>query len=451
MPRNLKNVTLWVPFLTCLLVCLAINPASGAKAKCWHVYPSMTRLAIQAIVAGASNGDTVLFHAGTYDWSDAPLVHRWESTGAINIVDKTLKLQGEANVVLLGHPSIDGTGGDALGVNAFQIIDLDMNNDVTFDRLNFQTFLRGIGCGFISYHDPENAYEIAEPNARNLTITNCTFSDIHRDAISISYIGGNVLIQNNSMSVARVGLFCSWYWSADHLAWQPEDTYIQLLDNDIASPRSGLYFGQTKNVIVINNKISGPLYGIDMAGTDNGAFIAANLLSNCLECISIYGIANGAVVERNEMKNVTEYGIWLEGDDCHDNTISKNLIEMVASSWCGIGSSANNNYYGQNKIRGTGSTAINLYTGGLGSAYKETLQANNINNFTPDICHFFLGPMTHDNLIVGSGMGTNTYYDLGTNNRITGVTPLPGGIGQHIIDAIHLRNEKLKQAREVIH
>jgi hypothetical protein len=48
-------------------------------------------------------------------------------------------------------------------------------------------------------------------------------------------------------------------------------------------------------------------------------------------------------------------------------------------------------------------------------------------------------------------MESNTYIDNGLNNRITGVTPLPGGIGEDLSDAIHLRNEELKEAKLYIH
>ena len=205
MAKNFKSLALWGPFLACFLVCLTINPASGAKAKCWHVYPSMTRLVIQATIDGASNGDTILFHAGTYDWSDTPLSQKDTNTGAIQIIDRSLKIKGEEGTLLIGPQSNDLPYPvlSQEGVNAFNITDLGLDNDVVFDRLSFQTFLRGIRCGF-GTEDPYNA--VTEPNMRNLTITNCTFSDIHRDAISISHIGGNVLIQGNDFSVHRRGI-----------------------------------------------------------------------------------------------------------------------------------------------------------------------------------------------------------------------------------------------------
>jgi hypothetical protein len=69
-----------------------------------------------------------------------------------------------------------------------------------------------------------------------------------------------------------------------------------------------------------------------------------------------------------------------------------------------------------------------------------------VNKFTPDICHFYLGYPTNDNLIVGSGMGHNTYIDYGYNNRITGVMPMTGGIGQELSEVVKERNEELQEA-----
>ena len=453
MPKNFKSLALWMAFLACFLVCMAINPVSGAKAKCWDVYPSWTRLSIQATVDGASNGDTILFHAGTYDWSDTPLSQKDMNTGAIQVIDKSLKIKGEKGTLLIGPQSNDLPDPvlSQEGVNAFNIIDLGLDDDVVFDHLSFQTFLRGIRCGF-GNEDPIDP--VVEPNMRNLTIANCTFSDIHRDAISISYIGGNVLIQNNDMTCKRIAVFCDWYWSLNHQAWQPENTCIRILDNNIIidknSPRanSGLYFQQTTNVIVMKNKISAPS-GIDMGGT--GAVISGNSLTDCLQGMDLYLGPHGMVIEQNELKNIADYGIRLHSTDSQGNIVRNNSLVMADTSWAGIVSNANNNYYGQNKISGTGGTAFYLFSSDWGSAYKETLQANNVDNFIPTYCHFYLGPSTHDNLIVGSGMDHNTYDDYGYNNRITGVTPLAGGIGQDIIDAIHRRNEESKQARKVIY
>jgi len=40
-------------------------------------------------------------------------------------------------------------------------------------------------------------------------------------------------------------------------------------------------------------------------------------------------------------------------------------------------------------------------------------------------------------------MGQNTYFDLGYNNRITGATPMAGGIGQDLSEAVKETNEEL--------
>jgi hypothetical protein len=445
-----KKLLVFVSFFVLILLfadsaSIALNsPAIGIV---WDVNPSMSRSYIQGVIDAASSGDTIFFHAGTYDWSNTPLSSKWDNTGAIVITDKTLTIKGETGTCLIGPESVDGTGGNAQGVNAFRIIDLDTNNDVTFDRLSFQTFLRGISCGYLSYHDPISGNEIFLPNVRNLTVKNCTFSEIPRQSIAISNIGGNVLVQNNVLVASYVPVFVDWYWSPGNSAWQPENTCIRILDNDVTSGQMGLIFQQGTNVNVTNNKISAR-DGITM--DSRGAVIAGNSLTDCFSGMDLWGGLHGAVIERNELTNIADYGIQLYAS-CQGNIVSKNKLKMSATSWGGIVSNANNNFYGQNSIWGTGSTAFYLYGDSSGSANHETIQANNVDNFAPSWCHFCLDPLTHDNLIIGSGMDHNTYWDDGANNRITGVTLLPGGIGQDLSDAIHLRNEQLKQAKKVIY
>lgn len=448
-------------FIFFLVISSMIILISGNISGAVHdVYPSMTRTEIQALVDSASDGDTIFFHAGTYDWSDTPLAERVENIGAINIIDKTLTIKGEEGAILIGRESEHGTTMEARGVNAFHIKDLDTNNDVTFDGLTFQTFLRGVRSGYIvNYPHPPEVDDISIPNLRNLTVKNCIFLDIHRDAVSIGHIGGNVLIQNNDMSADRWGFFLSWYWSEGHMAWQPEDTYIRFLENNISAGFGGLGIWQTTNVIVKQNIIECETKGINMGYTRNGAVISDNSLANCLYGISIFGYwryegefeAKGAVVEKNKLYDITHDGIRFYGDACYENTVSKNEIHMAPISITGIYSVGHDNYYGQNKISGSGWIAFCLgHSGSSIIPYNETLQANNVNQYTPtEYWHYYLHFGTHDNLIIGSGMGHNTYVDNGYNNRIIGVTPMAGGIGQELSDAINERNEELKEAREI--
>lgn len=447
--------------ISSLIILISGDLAIAKKGTKWHVYSWMELDAIQALVDGAADGDTIYFHAGTYNWSEAPMSERAENTGAINIIDKTLTIKGEEGAVMIGRESVDGAGDGATGVNAFHVEDLDTNNDVTFDGLTFQTFLRGVSSGYTdNYPPPPGEDDISVPNLRNLTVKNCVFSDIHRDAISISYIGGNVLIQDNDMSANRHGLFLSWYWSEGHTTWQPEDTYIRFLENNVVAGSYGLGIWQTTNVIVKQNTIECNLTGMVIDWTREGAVISDNTLFNCNYGIVIYGDfrngvefeAEGAVVEKNELSHMRIHGITLYGDACYGHTVSKNKINMEQGSEAGIFTRANDNYFGQNNISGSGLFAFLLSQSIIDdetAAYHETLQANNVNKFSADACHFYFGDGTHDNLIVGSGMEYNTYYDGGTNNRITGAMPMAGGIGRDLSETIKKRNEELREARKI--
>ncbi len=432
---------------------LFLTSGSQASAVTWDVFPTMTRLEIQAVVDSASDGDTICFHPGFYDWSDAPVIFKGYSSGAINIIEKSLILKGENGTLIFGPDSINGTSDNAYGANAFHVIDLDIDNDVTFDNLNFQNFLRGIA---VSYSTLLPEGYIAEPNARNIAVKNCTFTDIHRDAISLSNVRGDVLIQNNEMSAERMGMFIDWVWSRNG-DWQPEDTYVQILGNKINSVSRGIYLSMTTNVAVMSNEIECEGIGIHNNRTRKGTVIAENSLFNCFSGIRINGgwssgvkyEAEEAVVEKNELVDMQVYGIVLVGNACSNHTVSKNDIHMLLGSTAGIFTRSYSDYFGQNKITGSGWTAFYLRGGPSFWAHHETLHANNVNQFTPDKCHFYLGFSTHDNLIVGSGMGHNTYVDDGYNNRITGAMPMTGGIGQDLSDMIKERNEELQEAGKI--
>jgi parallel beta-helix repeat protein len=431
-----------------------------AIAETWDVYPAMTRVAIQAVVDSASDGDSIYFQAGTYDWSNAPLTVR----GAINVIEKSLIIKGEPDTIIVGRESVDPTGTDPEGVNAFYVQDLDLDNDVTFDGLNFQTFLRGIKASYITI--PPGEHYFAEPNARNITVKNCTFSDIHRDAISLSNVRGNILIQNNEMQTGRMGMFIDWYWSENNEDWQPEDSYVQILGNKINSNGWGIYLAMTTNVVVKQNTISCERIGIWNNYARKGTVVSENSLFNCFAGIRIFGSweygtkyeAEGAVIKRNKLIDISGLGIVIAGDASFGHTVSNNEIHMAPGSRVGIYTCAHDSYYGQNKISGSGNYAFLLDqenyipSGGfIAYAHHETLQANNVSQFSPYWRHFYLYYGTHDNLVVGSGMGLNTYFDNGYDNRITGATPMAGGIGQDLSEAIKERNEELKEARIIQH
>ena len=463
--KSISRFSAFILAISWLMILMSSHVSFAQNGTAWDVYPWMTRTEIQAVIDSAFDGDTVYFHAGTYDWSDAPLMKRGDNGGAVNIIEKTLVILGEQGAVIQGRGSLDPTGGYPEGVDAFYIQDLDLDNDVTFDGLCFQTFLRGITASYISVVNIAEDSYIIEPNARNITVKNCSFSDIHRDAISISHVGGNVLIQNNDISAARMGSFFDWYWSDSHTAWQPEDTFIYFLDNnvDVNSGSDGVYFCMTTNTVVNDNTIQNAKYGIGLVYTRNGAVVSKNSVYNCYQGIHIRGVlpngvefeAEGVVVERNILYGIRDKGIAITGNAAYGHTISKNKIHMIpmieGDEGLGILTVGHDDYFGQNKISGSGNHAFCLWhTGDLTPAHHEVMHANNVDRFVPRYCHFYFGPYTHDNLVIGSGMDHNSFGDDGYNNIIKGVTPMTGGIGQALRDAIADRNEALKEARKVL-
>jgi hypothetical protein len=77
---------------------------------------------------------------------------------------------------------------------------------------------------------------------------------------------------------------------------------------------------------------------------------------------------------------------------------------------------------------------------------SEIFQANDVDKFIPRRAHFYLNDLTYDNLILGSGIGPVTYEDHGTNNRITGITPMKGGVGENLKE---LHSEAIEAANDL--
>jgi parallel beta-helix repeat protein len=457
--------------ISCLIFLISSHLSFAQNGTTWDIYSWMSRPQIQAMVDGASDGDTIFFHAGTYDWSSAPLTKRGDNEGAINIIDKTLVIKGEWGTVLQGRASNDPAGEYPEGVNAFYIQDLDLNNDVTFDSLLFQSFLRGVAASYITDATTSGSvFYIIEPNARNITVKNCAFIDIHRDAVSIAHAGGNVLIQHNYMSAWRMGSYFDWYWGKDHTAWQPDDTFIHFLDNyvDVNGGFDGIYFHKTTNIVVKNNTVENSKYGIGIISTRNGAVVSRNTVFDCFQGMYIRGLfrdgiefeAVGAVVEKNNFYAIRDIGIAISGNASFGHTISKNKIHMVPTladhMGLGVLSIGHDDYFGQNKISGEGNHVFCLWHTTnpdlvpQAFAHHEIMHANNVDLFAPVYCHFYFGPDTHDNLVIGSGMDHNSYWDDGYDNRIKGVTPMPEGIGEELREAIQKRNEELKEAKQIL-
>lgn len=411
----------------------------------WDVYPAMDRLAIQAVVNSASNGDTIYFHAGEYDWSRAvPIYPRWANEGAINIIDKTLTIKGEPGNLIKGpdSPIIDGW---RWGLHAFQVLDEDTDNDVTFVGLNIQHFMRGL-CVSHNIADVPNVTEYSVPNARNVTITDCAISDIANQPILLCDVTGNILIQNNQISQCARGIWLV-YRGPDFAYWQPDKSSVSISGNIFTSCRDwGIYAERTKNSRFENNSISttpdpDPLlltYGIYVGGAKKGTVISANSISNYKYGICVQGwssppdsaVAENMVIDKNKVSCVSPdwcNGIRLDYDLSSGHMVTRNEINLTSTDGVGIYSEVNHSLYRQNKISGTGRVAIRLggqvHSGGYPAyAHHELFLANDVSTFAPSGPHYRLDDGTHDNTIVGSEKSPWTYKDFGVNNLIIGGT-----------------------------
>ncbi len=418
-------------FILILLLCNNL-----ILAKILDIFPTMSRLEIQQIFDTSSDHDKILFHSGEYDWSEMPLHGRAENDGAIKIIDKTLKIIGESNVILIGPDSMNSTSTEARGVNAFYIQDLDYNNDILFDNLIIKNFLRGI-CSF--YNPDINQYpDEFISNCRNLTVQNCNFVDIHRSGISTSGVKGNIFIRNNYICGEKYGILLDWYWIQNHSDWQPKRSNIKIFNNEILHSGDfqysiGIIVMNSNHPIIKGNFIKDRFYGIYIRGLLKKGNFTHNSLLNSYYGIMIEGMywyetllgSNNININKNQFLNTGFIGISLYGDECCNNIIENNNIEMSENSFAGIYTEAHDNYYFYNSISGLGKYSLYLtkndYTahGGIFAyAHNEVFEFTNVENFIPDYSHFYLDHGTYNNSICNTIPVSFTYLDYGTNNNI---------------------------------
>lgn len=461
-----------------LFLLFAIVPSAAQKSKVrptvWHVYPAMDRLDIQAVVNNASNGDTVYFHAGTYDWSEAPIYPRYANEGAINIIDKTLTIKGEPGNLIKGpdSPTIDGT---MWGIHAFHVLDEDTNNDVTFMGLNIQHFMRGV----VAFHNFGALPDIPEytiPNARNVTVINCAITDIARQGIVVDDATGNISIEHNTLSQCAAAGIWVLYSGRDGTYWQPDKSTINVSGNKITSSSlvgMGIYAGRTKNFRVENNSIAtlSPSiwsFGICVEGAKKGTVFSSNFVSNYRMGIAVGGLsalgsqpsweAENVVVDRNKVSCVSPYGCYgiiLDGDLSSGHTVRRNEINLISTGGIGIYSDGNHSFYGQNKISGSGWVAVCLsgadYSGGSGLptyAHHESFLGNDVSKFIPSEAHYYLDTWTHENKIFGFGKSPWTYKDYGIDNFIIGGTNITGTTAQALGVFSEVGKKHLNEFRE---
>ena len=455
---------LWI-----LLVILA-TAGSALAAKTWNVKPGMMRTDIQQIVDLAGDNDRILFHRGEYDFSDGPFTLPTEDTGAIVIRDKSLTLRGLPGAVIVGAPSEIGPDGfGSRGITAFFVNNPAADKSVTFENLELRSFLVGIlTCH--SNQDPANY--IAYANLDNLTVSSCTFSDIHRTVISACMVQGNVSVNDNIIDALRLGIVLKndstdfnphdgvlqikgnriahhrggIYVFYHRNNYQPQNTLLEIDGNDIDGQSSfangfGIFLGCCRTALVRANTVRGTNTAIDLHGALAGTIVEKNTVQNCSWGIHLYGLkgisgqfeTSNTLVTGNELSGITDFGIFAGGEVCYDNRIMENRIVMASGPLyytSGLVSEGHGNLFAANEISGVAGHACTLstydyvdYGGSVVSAYNETFLDNQVGGMAPLHSHYYLSEGTHDNQLTGLCPEQATYVDFGSGNQLICLVP----------------------------
>lgn len=395
-------------FIACVFILFAfINPGFSKDWKKHKVKPTMTRDEIQQIINSASDGDHIIFKKGVYDFSSEPVADYYENTGLFVITDKTLTITGEKkkDVTIIGPDSIFPPSSVPQGLFAFRIINLDRTKDVSIMNLHLKNFLKGIA---VYYHqDPSDPSSLL-PNARNILVDNCVFSDIHRYAVSIYKTEGSITISNNQMTAERLAIYVRYIAGN-----------VTVLNNHINTEISGMYIGEVGEVEVKNNTIEGDGIGewdvgIRIHGTLPGPVVEYNQLSDLWFGIFIFGEwddgipieTRGGTVSHNVLTNIRRWGIMAVGSLSSNHEIKENSIHLVGvDEGVGIFIQTEENTILQNQITGSGWTGIGL--GGGTMAHDNLVKWNTLAGFTPICCHYHFmtglsGHMVYNNTIIGT-------------------------------------------------
>jgi hypothetical protein len=458
------------------LVLLIFICSSPAYAKKWNVYPSMSRVAIQAVIGTAVDGDVIYFNQGIYDFSAAPLNFSFKGEGALQIIDKSLAIKGAPGAIIKGAPveyEVDPNNPYITwmkGINCFWIVNSDSKKDVSFDGLTFQTFMNGISA-VNPNGEPYNA--IYYPNLRNLVVKNCTFIDIKRNGISAAGVQGDITITYNSIngdrSSSRFGMYIDWYFEPGNVEWQPTNTLVTVKDNSIWGFYWGIYTLRPSNMLIRDNAVSNAQIGIYFnAGLKNSAMIKNNTFSKLNSGIIISGYeyplngvpfqepAKGIELKYNLFSNIQNMGISIYGNLAYSNSIVYNTFNIDWGS--AIYSEGYNNEYRNNVIQGNGDYAVVLsgYDGSAGGeaygAHNEFFKNNSILGFTPQYSHYFLDANTYDNSVIGIESETATFIDNGINNFFKFVYPIVSPASTTTLlslDSPKAQNEPQKRAEPI--
>jgi hypothetical protein len=415
---TLKGKKIILQFLTFALFILFSSILMFGRT--WTALPSMSRAEIQQIFDRAQDGDRIQFIYGVYDFRNEEIVPNYTNTGLFVIEDKSLTIIGRRGNLIIGPDSENGTGSDARGLHAFHILNLNADKDVTFDGLNIQNFLRGIACWYIY---PENP-DITPPCGRDITVQNCTITDIHRDCVSVGGAQGSVYLINNTLSADRCGLYLSWRDFNDPAAWQPDGEEVVIEDN-VVTCDIGFSMQRTFKGKISQNDIDGIRRGIEVYGNKQTLEISSNQLANMQVGIELWGKVNNdylveckqCIVKGNNLRNITLIGILINGTLVCENEISENDIHMDAfPDGVGIYTLGHDNQITYNRVSGIGGIAIFLQ-----GAHDEYVYMNTVGEFEPYYVHYFLDGTTHNNRVIGDYEENVYCWDASKFNVVEGI------------------------------
>lgn len=235
-----------------------------------------------------------------------------------------------------------------------------------------------------------------------------------------------------------IGILCMWT-AAD----------IVFERNEIRNTSVGIFVtdNEGKNIIRENH--------IEIADYVNDAIPVVGgtgiVVSDAYMAIDIEPGISETLITRNTVKKENPQMIFgtIEGDYLSNAIITKNNIDIIggAGTWL---YACSNCSVGQNRIRGE-ATIGNLVTGDdwffpqIYPANNNLFWGNNLAGLVTATTYFF-NQYTSANVVKGYS-GVCSVIDLGTNNKITGCTPMQdtGGIGQQVRDAMKRKKELMQK------
>lgn len=374
--------------------------AVPAEARTWQVKPSMTRLEIQHIFDLARDGDRIQFHKGVYDFTDGPWLPVGTNGAAIVITDKSLVVKGQKGVVIKGRGEVPKAGQESEGITAFQVINPDRTKDIVFENLTFETFMLAITTSRYT------VYPAVADNVHDVTVRNCVFRDIRRNAATFGLNSGDVTLVGNTVEDAlRIGFYVTWYDG-----WQPDSGLVEVSNNTIRAGVLGLFVARSYAFRIADNVIEGigsnPQWGLSVEGQKAVGLIAGNMLRNFQGALEIYAADDepfaGAVVDGNTITGVRPngFGIIIDGASVHDCLVEDNAIATTAGSWCAIYTDGHNNRFLNNILTGEGEQAVLLsYWDADIAAHNEFFEGNSVAGYTPTVAHYCFDYWTHHNTV----------------------------------------------------